>query len=487
MISNITSFKSIRQLQNSDKLGLLSHDLSISEPYKNALVLSLINSRVLENNEMLVIVVDSLKNQLRYEKFLNFHFPSLLVETIKPYNFYSDAKNLSHYDQRLERVELYSRERGKGRIVLVEFTSLLEKSPSVDEWKSLAISVEVGDEVDLETLISNLNKLSYDKKDRVFKKLEYATRGSVVDIFPGNFANPVRIEFLGDLIVSIRFFDVNSMASVSDLKKLEILPASKYPVKGSFDDCQQQVHEELIKLQVNRWNRKEITDAIISERYFNDQFLINPLYWGNKRPFLTLFKKYLVLSLFSKDTVSKLVESYFSKIEKNEKMDRESGEVSLNADQYIIAPEEFYEYTDQYPALYIDSHNTKAISDPSISMEIDKSSKIGSLVERIKYLFDLSKNYNFVLIFTLNHQKSLAKYEYLLDGLDLFANRKQISLSELLNEDISLKSNIFNYSMLSLGGYLYDDDKRTLYVPDLFNINLSGTEKRKRNSRTPYH
>ena len=138
------------------------------------------------------------------------------------------------------------------------------------------------------------------KKIEFFKKLEYATRGSVVDIFPGNFANPVRIEFLGDLIVSIRFFDVNSMASVSDLKKLEILPASKYPVKGSFDDCQQQVHEELIKLQVNRWNRKEITDAIISERYFNDQFLINPLYWGNKRPFLTLFKKYLVLSLFLK-------------------------------------------------------------------------------------------------------------------------------------------------------------------------------------------
>ena len=53
-------------------------------------------------------------------------------------------------------------------LFLVEFTSLLEKSPSVDEWKSLAISVEVGDEVDLETLISNLNKLSYDKKDRVF-------------------------------------------------------------------------------------------------------------------------------------------------------------------------------------------------------------------------------------------------------------------------------------------------------------------------------
>ena len=68
----------------------------------------------------------------------------------------------------------------------------------------------------------------------------------------------------------------------------------------------------------------------------------------------------------------------------------------------------------------------------------------------------------------------------MLDGLDLFANRKQISLSELLNEDISLKSNIFNYSMLSLGGYLYDDDKRTLYVPDLFNINLSGTEKKKK-------
>ena len=77
------------------------------------------------------------------------------------------------------------------------------------------------------------------------------------------------------------------------------------------------------------------------------------------------------------------MESYFSKIEKNEKMDRESGEVSERRSVYYSS-EEFYEYTDQYPALYIDSHNTKAISDPSISMEIDKSSKIGSLVERIK-------------------------------------------------------------------------------------------------------
>ena len=55
------------------------------------------------------------------------------------------------------------------------------------------------------------------------------------------------------------------------IEKLEILPASKYPVKGSFDDCQQQVHEELIKLQVNRWNRKEITMPLLVK----DTLMIN--------------------------------------------------------------------------------------------------------------------------------------------------------------------------------------------------------------------
>ena len=94
MISNITSFKSIRQLQNSDKLGLLSHDLSISEPYKNALVLSLINSRVLENNEMLVIVVDSLKTNCDMKNFLTFIFPAYLLKLLNLTTFIQMQKIL---------------------------------------------------------------------------------------------------------------------------------------------------------------------------------------------------------------------------------------------------------------------------------------------------------------------------------------------------------------------------------------------------------
>ena len=58
---------------------------------------------------------------------------------------------------------------------------------------------------------------------------EYSLRGGILDVFPAESAKPVRIEFFGDQIESIRRFDVESQRSVLQIEVAALLPLLEYP------------------------------------------------------------------------------------------------------------------------------------------------------------------------------------------------------------------------------------------------------------------
>src|SRR5207245_6823357 len=62
---------------------------------------------------------------------------------------------------------------------------------------------------------------------------EYSIRGGILDVFPAENARPLRIEFFGDEIESIRRFDVESQRSVMKLTEVEVLPLAEQPRVGA--------------------------------------------------------------------------------------------------------------------------------------------------------------------------------------------------------------------------------------------------------------
>ena len=58
---------------------------------------------------------------------------------------------------------------------------------------------------------------------------EYSVRGGILDVFPAESPQPVRIEFFGDLIESMRRFDLESQRSVLQIKETVLLPLLEYP------------------------------------------------------------------------------------------------------------------------------------------------------------------------------------------------------------------------------------------------------------------
>ena len=96
-------------------------------------------------------------------------------------------------------------------------------------YRQLALTLRVGEEIPLEDLLRHLESIGYEKRDPVEMVGEYSLRGGILDIFPAEASKPIRIELFGDLIESIRRFDVETQRSVMKIAETTLLPLAEYP------------------------------------------------------------------------------------------------------------------------------------------------------------------------------------------------------------------------------------------------------------------
>ena len=117
----------------------------------------------------------------------------------------------------------------KTTITITPVASALLRTESAEFYRQLALSLRVGEEVPLEEVLAHLESIGYEKRDPVEMVGEYSLRGGVLDIFPAETAKPVRLELFGDLIESIRRFDVETQRSVMRIAETTLLPLAEYP------------------------------------------------------------------------------------------------------------------------------------------------------------------------------------------------------------------------------------------------------------------
>jgi transcription-repair coupling factor (superfamily II helicase) len=109
-------------------------------------------------------------------------------------------------------------------VVVVEATTLMEGAlPGCGP----SLQVAVGSRVEFEPLLEQLVDLGYSRVDQVEDAGEFAVRGGLVDIFPASDQAPVRVEFWGDEVESIRSFSVYSQRSLATLDEVDVVAAAE--------------------------------------------------------------------------------------------------------------------------------------------------------------------------------------------------------------------------------------------------------------------
>ena len=109
--------------------------------------------------------------------------------------------------------------------VTLSIEALAYQISSKKTFESHILDLKVGDEVNLDHLVKKLINSNYYRSDTAELAGSIALRGGILDIFALNLASPVRIEFFGDEIDSIRLVDLESQRSVQKIDSVKIIPA----------------------------------------------------------------------------------------------------------------------------------------------------------------------------------------------------------------------------------------------------------------------
>jgi transcription-repair coupling factor (superfamily II helicase) len=97
-------------------------------------------------------------------------------------------------------------------------------------YAGLAVTLKRGEEVDVEVLTEHLAAVGYARMDLVEMPGQFTRRGGILDVYSPEADRPVRIEFFGDEIETIRKFDPETQRSQSGLDEAQLLPLTETPV-----------------------------------------------------------------------------------------------------------------------------------------------------------------------------------------------------------------------------------------------------------------
>jgi transcription-repair coupling factor (superfamily II helicase) len=127
------------------------------------------------------------------------------------------------------------------RVILASLPALLQPVPSREQRVAATRVLRVGESLNLEDLLQWLARRGFVRESAIERPGEFAVHGGILDVFPPDSADPLRIELFGDEIESIRTFDVETQRKVEDLREARLTVIGADNGQASMDDGESSV------------------------------------------------------------------------------------------------------------------------------------------------------------------------------------------------------------------------------------------------------
>ena len=189
---------------------------------------------------------------------------------------------------KVKRLETLDKIKENKSIVITNLTGYLRYLPDINVKDKLNLEITKSTKINREKLEEILDKYGYNKETLVTTTGEYAVRGYVIDIFLINEEHPIRIEFFGSNIDSIRYFNESTQLSIKQLDSINITPNKEVTTtKNSsiYDYLKEPITIFYNRSQIENSYKKMLEDIInynkeidSNEKYMFDFEEINPNY-----------------------------------------------------------------------------------------------------------------------------------------------------------------------------------------------------------------
>ena len=137
---------------------------------------------------------------------------------------------------RVAALAVWRREGSPARILVASLQALFQRTLAPDDIPTEPLRLAVRTRLGMDRVLHALTDLGYEHVPEVGGRGEFARRGGIVDVFPAGQPLPVRIEWFGDEIDSLRAFDPADQRGVGPVDETVLLPASEFLLKPGIKD-----------------------------------------------------------------------------------------------------------------------------------------------------------------------------------------------------------------------------------------------------------
>jgi transcription-repair coupling factor (superfamily II helicase) len=150
------------------------------------------------------------------------------------------------------------------RVIVATRASLDQRAPKRGTLPSASLHLQRSASVEMQALLEKFTSAGYERAAQVTTRGQFAVRGGIVDFYSWQAPLPVRLEFFGDVVESLREFDIDTQTSVRDLKMADVLLGAIEDQSGLISDYVDNDHLKIdIEPEENSDSQIQVTESWI--------------------------------------------------------------------------------------------------------------------------------------------------------------------------------------------------------------------------------
>ena len=174
-------------------------------------------------------------------------------------------ENLSPHPENIAgRLEgLYKLVEESAPILIATPAALMQRVIPKETLKQSYLYLVAGQDLRRETLLEHLVQWGFQNVPLVEERGDFSQRGGIVDLYSPGYGRPLRLEFDGDQLESIREFNPANQRTECVLEEMLLLPMKEFSLKrGGFGDTLRRLDQRAIELQVDRREKKNLIESL---------------------------------------------------------------------------------------------------------------------------------------------------------------------------------------------------------------------------------
>lgn len=246
----------------------------------------------------------------------------------------------------------------KTSVVITTPNALMQRIMPPDVFQRSSFDMTIADRIEREAFLAGLVELGFVRVDMVEEKGEFAVRGELIDIFLVTESNPVRLDFFDDELESIKFFDVESQRSISELETVRVVPAREV-VFSAADSAAVLKRLLPLKSQSIPQTYQHTVEQIENGATFTGMENLLTLFYDQPGNLLEYFREPPVIVFYDLERITVRSTHFFSEVMSEYEVSRQEGNPTPAPDELFIPDKQLMPTLNPYKRVNVQPLNLK--------------------------------------------------------------------------------------------------------------------------------